>query len=319
MLVISWAAQHGRSASLAAELGGRDVYLMKGILNRRTAVFRYLRATYLSHREIRKTRPGAVILMLPPFPALVVLLCLARIYGFELYLDCHSGVFNDPKWEWARRPTLALAKLSCGVIVTNRELEAEIRERGFQVLVIDDPPLRSLPARPRDSEFGTVLFPCSYSSDEPVDQVQDAARKSPSLRFILTGDAPPGVVKQAPRNVFFTGWLTAEQYSESLINAQVVLALTIRPLTMQRAGYEAMAYGKALVTAESTVLQSYFQDAAVYVNPMSGESIREGILKAVRNAQHYEREILRLYEKKCEIFERQIDPLRRRLAQSTRV
>ncbi len=83
----------------------------------------------------------------------------------------------------------------------------------------------------------------------------------------------------------FTGYLTNSDYDAELANCDVVMALTTRDHTMQRAGYEAIAAAKPQVTADFKVLRDFHADAAIYVDPHSHADIaRGGVREALSNS-----------------------------------
>jgi glycosyltransferase involved in cell wall biosynthesis len=52
---------------------------------------------------------------------------------------------------------------------------------------------------------------------------------------------------------------------------------------MQRGGYEAMCWGRALLTSDTAVLREFFGDAASYTKP-DGASIAEALSAALASA-----------------------------------
>ena len=64
---------------------------------------------------------------------------------------------------------------------------------------------------------------------------------------------------------------------------------------MQQAGYEAMAYGRPLVTSDSTVLREYFGPAARYTGP-DADSIAEALSDAITRAPEFHASMVSLGE-----------------------
>jgi hypothetical protein len=80
-----------------------------------------------------------------------------------------------------------------------------------------------------------------------------------------------------------TGFVEKATFDRLLKEADVVLALTTREATMQRAGYEALYNRRPLVCSDRRVLVEAFRDAAVTV-PNEGPAIAAGVRRALREA-----------------------------------
>jgi glycosyltransferase involved in cell wall biosynthesis len=133
------------------------------------------------------------------------------------------------------------------------------------------------------SEHPVVLCPLSYANDEPVDSILEAATLLPDVVFVFTGNAPAWVIRIAPENITFSGYISNDEYWTLLQSSCGVLALTNRDLTMQRAGYEALLAGKPHVTSDFEVLRDFYGQAAIYTQP-SGEEIAKSLLEMIQNA-----------------------------------
>lgn len=94
----------------------------------------------------------------------------------------------------------------------------------------------------------------------------------------------------------FTGYLTNSDYDAELANCDVVMALTTRDHTMQRAGYEAIAAAKPQVTADFKVLRDFHADAAIYVDPHSHADIARGVREALSNSGAITARVRRRFE-----------------------
>lgn len=223
---------------------------------------RYLVSALQSRKIIGTLRPDqSALFMLPPAPlALIARLTRGRHHVRNVY-DLHTGFFYDPKWQWASSWTLRLLRGSTA-IVTNANLARICDHAGVSALVLHDV-LRRHEKHPNPSAF--IVCPVSYSNDEPIDRILEAAGNLPLSRWLLTGRAPDSVRAKAPENVTFSGFLSDSEYDEALARAALVVALTNRRDTMQRAGYEAIMRGVPVVTSDFVVLREFFEDSAVYV------------------------------------------------------
>ena len=262
-LFVSWVKHHGRSQDLARALGADPVFVAVGTLrNRRTAPLRHAWQALVTLALLLRRRPEVLLVMAPPAPLVLLALAWGRLTRCRVVVDCHSGAVLG-------RPLSArLAAHADLVLVTLPQLA-----QGFPAAVpVHDPPV-SIPGAPRHEE---VVFPASWLPDEPLSEVFAAAAARPGIRFAITG-TPRGEVTPPP-NVRLTGYLDRRDYLGLLAGAPVVLALTTREDTMQRAAYEAVGAGRPVVASDTAALRSYLGEAAVYAGDL-GRAVDEALAR----------------------------------------
>ncbi|OZD58430.1 hypothetical protein CH263_24535 [Rhodococcus sp. 06-1059B-a] len=263
---ISWINYHGRSQGLGDALGYKVEFVGS---HKNNAILRYVVSAARTIRILRRSRPAVVAIMMPPLPLLIAIRIVALHVPVVILADLHSGVFLDPKWRWALPLTLKLLRKIDIALVTNPELRQICESRDVDTKVVHDP----LPPgacrvglnhdEPHDN---LIVVPLSYANDEPIEEILAAAALTTNFNWTLTGTAPDEVRQNAPANVSFTGYLENEQYEHLLHSASVIVALTNRPHTMQRAAYEALAMATPLVTSNFAELRAYFGEAASYTS-----------------------------------------------------
>lgn len=313
LLFISWIDHHGRSDGLARWLGAAQWSWGGG-----TGPFmlRHLRLTAATWRLLRRVRPRAVIVMQPPFPALLTCWIALRPRGVKLIADMHTGAFLDPKWRWSLGPTVWLLRRGGAAIVTNEFLAAELRSRGVETVVVHDlvEYAPEIPLGGEDRHAGDlnefVLCPLAYASDEPLEALLSAARLTPNRNWVWTGRAPDSIMQDAPDNVRFTGFVPFGEYQKLMAAAAVVVAPTLAEHTMQRAGYEALNSGKALVTARTRVLCEYFGASALYA-AADGDSYAQQVELAISTRSSLERKMRELRDEKLRDQERSLRAIHR--------
>jgi glycosyltransferase involved in cell wall biosynthesis len=319
-LLVSWMGYHGRSATLAKELGAEAVFISAGRTGRiSTALARYILQSVRTLWILYQKRPKTVIVMAPPLPLVALAWVESKLTSSRLIIDAHTGVFNDPKWAWTLRAFMWFARRSTATVVTNRQLVDRLEQAGVNAISLHDPPLplplessRAVAASDEVAEK-SVIVPCSFSSDEPIDAIIAAAKELPDVSFYITGTVSRNVSTNSaniPTNVRFTGYLQKEAYEDLLRSVGMVLALTTRELTMQRAGYEALAYHKPLLTSNTRVLREYFTKGTMFTSPHP-ENIRAGVVECLDNRDSLANEMAILHQQKLTGWDSELDKVRK--------
>ena len=156
-------------------------------------------------------------------------------------------------------------------------------------------------------------MPFSYSPDEPLGPILAAAAARPGQRFLVTGRVPPGLDAAPPPNVTLTDFVSDADYERLLATAAVVCCLTVNDNTMQRGGYEALAWHKPLVTSDRTVLRDYFGDAAVYCRPDDATSIGEALDAALATPGSYAARMAERHAELSTSYEAELLPVKEAL------
>jgi len=213
-----------------------------------------------------------------------------RATGTLVVVDRHTTFLLNRKYRlspWLvtfkllNRITLRFADVT---IVTNDFLAQLVFEYGGRPYVLQDK-LPELEAAAEDTYpvaegVRTVLFPSSFAEDEPIGEILDGVARveDPPLHLYVTGRverAPRDMVRRAPPNVTFTGFLPDDEYLSLLQSVDVVLVLTTAEHTMLCGCYEAVSAGKVLVTSDKKVLRNYFRGAIFVDN--TAPSIAEAL------------------------------------------
>ena len=299
-MFISWIAFHGRSDGIADALGMAKVNISTGS---RFKPYGYFKAMIKTRTAIRSSNPTTVIVMVPPFFALLCVVLLSRGRKYRILADLHTGVFYDPKWQFALRPTLFLLRKH-SAIVTNSHLATVCTEAGVDTYVLHDfiddksdlldDSMSTIESRYEQlSAFEYALVPLAYEHDEPLLEILDAARSDPNILWVLTGRAPDYLRSQAPSNVLFPGFVENSTFEALLRNAGCVCALTTRGETMQRAAYEGLSYGKSIVVSSQNVLTDYYCDAVSYTDN-SAQGIYDSVRVALKHRLDYQEKSVNL-------------------------
>ncbi len=178
-----------------------------------------------------------------------------------------------------------LSKYAVATLVHNDSLLSLVDDWPGRVLVLDDPPAFNSPSsvgRTTCAAAFMILVISSYSWDEPVGIVFEAARQLPEITFHITGD-PRRLDKRSattkPGNVVLTGFLPRDDYFRELKDANTVMVLTTRDNTMLRGAWEALYAGQPLILSDQHTLRSYLERGVIFV-PNTTEGIVDGIRRA---------------------------------------
>jgi glycosyltransferase involved in cell wall biosynthesis len=274
---------HGpRSQVFAKELGIREIHFIN-VTSRRgawVAPFKYLLQAIRTFGLLSRKKPNLIFVQSPPGLAVLIVYLYCAMTGNHFIVDAHSAALQLPFWTKPRWFWSALARKALTTIVTNEHFEKMLRDWGARALVLRDIPT-TFPngeAYPMNGDFNVTVVN-TFSSDEPLEQVLEAAQELEGVRFYITGKisrGDPSILVRAPENVQFTDFLSTEKYYALMRTSHAVMCLTTRNHTMQRGACEALSMGKPIVTSQWPLLQEYFNKGTVHVDNTSS-GIRSGV------------------------------------------
>jgi glycosyltransferase involved in cell wall biosynthesis len=266
-----------------------------------------MRFLVLSARTILKLfidRPEIVIVQNPSMSLTAVTCLLKRFMCFSLVVDRHSNFKFDTMglrslkykaFHFLSKYTVRKTDLT---IITNKFLKELVGTWGGRGFVLPDklPRLSLAEKRPLAGE-NNIVFVCTYSADEPIDEVIKAAHLIDSSIVIhITGDywkLEKRHIAEAPGNVVFTGFLDEKDYQSLLYSCDVVMVLTTNDHTLVCGAYEAVSLGKPLILSNKEALLNYFNKGVVFTEN-TGESIANAICTAIDQAAALKDEIVKL-------------------------
>ena len=274
---------HGpRSQVFARELGIRELHFLH-VTSRRggwSALFKYPLLAIRTLGLLLRKRPRLVFVQNPPGLAVLFVAVYCALTRSQYIVDAHSAamllpVWTRPRWFWG-----GLARRAVVTIVTNEHFAEMIRSWGARALVIRDIPTKFPEGGTYSLNGGfNVTVVNTFSTDEPLEQVLEAAHNVENVHFYVTGRISrgnPKLVENAPKNVTFTDFLSTEQYYALLRGSHAVMCLTTRDNTMQRGACEALSLARPIITSNWSLLTEYFHQGTVHVDN-SPTGIREGV------------------------------------------
>lgn len=285
IVFISWAHVVPRSKGISEALKARDFYIE--YMKEWPIIFlpiRYFAQALRTLAILLVERPDVVVVMNPPI--ILPLLTFAYCYfnNARLVIDSHTGAFTGA---WRRFIALhrLLSKRAVVTVVTNDTLRREVEGWGARAIVLEDrlPEFKDI-AVTLDIAHPSVCMISSFSEDEPLTEVLEAAARVEECTFYITGKVPrkkAGLVNVKTKNVVFTDFLPAAEYLQLIQSVDVLLVLVTRDNTMLCGAYEAVAAEKPLVTSNWPTLKQYFCQGSLYVNNTPRE-IERAVRKALK-------------------------------------
>lgn len=306
---ISWMPHNWRSQVLAEAVCARNYFVHYFKFKRaRYAPAKYILQFFKTLSILSAEKPTAIIVATPPVFAAFAVYLYARIAKKPFMIDAHTGSFLDPKWRWSRGIHAFFSRRAISTIVTNDYLYKVVSGawRGKALVIpgtIPDPeelPPGKLSCISMSGKLN-VAVPCSFSGDEPIAEILEAAEGlEDQVTLYITGDsgsAAPNLVSRYESNVILTGFLSRKEYSALLHSVDAIMVLTKRDHTMQLGGYEAVAVAKPLITSDWDVLKKYFSQGTLYVDN-TPEDIRAK-LRLLLSRREYKRLVKEMKSLKC--------------------
>lgn len=172
-------------------------------------------------------------------------------------------------------------------IVTNQYLKELVESKGGRAHVLTDPIPESVapPQTRKHSGNFVIFFVCTFSEDEPFEEVIGAAELlDKSVEIQISGNYQKVGLgpSKLPQNVKLTGFVSNEDYDELIGKADGVIALTKAEWCLVCGGYEAVSVEKPLITSETSSLKLLYGDAAIYTRH-TPEDIADSIGTLISN------------------------------------
>ncbi len=300
---ITWEFQR-RSLELAEAFNAK---LCLVLYSRRNQVFKPFLLSLRTLKIIFVNRPRIVFVQ-NPSNILAAFVCLLRKFlRFKVIVDRHSNfIFSDSDARQYSRLSMFISnqlsnfslKNADLTIVTNRHIKDLVEKVGGKAFILQDklPCLKAGTTIPLKGK-NNIVFPCTFSPDEPIDEVIKAADYLDDETYIyVTGNSQgylAGSKIAIPRQIIFTGFLCEEEYQSLLYSCSLLLALTTRPHTLLCCAYEAVSLCKPFVLSDHPELKEYFYKGSVIVENR-GENIAKGIHKVISNYDFFSNEIAEL-------------------------
>jgi glycosyltransferase involved in cell wall biosynthesis len=234
-----------------------------------TIGFKYAVQSFRTLWLLLRERPRVVFVMTPPVVACYPVWLYCLVTGSTMVIDAHTGAFTDPRWERLRFLHAFVSRRAATTLVTNDYLKSIVDAWGAEATIVRDVPLVFAEPEPFPLAQGDVMtFICTFTRDEPIEIMIEAARAVPEVQFYMTGNharLDPALAARRPGNLTFTGFLPDANYVHLLRSSQAVICLTTADHTMQRGAYEAIYLERPVIVSDYEVLRGAFPRASVFV------------------------------------------------------
>lgn len=297
-LWLTW-ERHRRSETLARALGARYVPLVSGM----PRPLRYGLLTLKTIGLLLNERPRLVFAQNPSIVLAALLCVLRRSLGYFLVVDRHSNLELESrqsasvKWRIFHVLSRFTNRKADLTIVTNDFLKRVIEDDGGRGFVLQDKlPEAGAPSARADLPHPCGAFICTYSPDEPIDEVLLAIRELVAPVHIFVTGKPRMTARQRQMlrdiqdRVTLTGFLPDDRYWALVGEVDFAIILTTQEHTLVCGAYEAVSLGKPVILSDTDTIRAYFRQGAVYCLPTAA-SIASAINEMINSLTHLHRDV----------------------------
>jgi len=272
---------YSRRAQLLSKKLGLQLHLVHALKRRYyLAPLRYVLQAVRTWRLLWAERPRLVFVQSPPIFAALIVYLYSRLTKTPYVIDAHTGALLAPWWRWSLPLHALLSRRALTTIVTNQHLHQVVAGWYAPSLIVADIPVVFPQSQQMalDGSFRLAVIN-TFSPDEPLETVLEAAASLSDVQFYITGDpirARRSVLDRRPPNARFTGFLPDPDYFGLLQSVDGILVLTTDDHTMQRGACEAVSLGVPIITSNWPLLRDYFHKGTIHVNN-TPDDIRQGV------------------------------------------
>jgi glycosyltransferase involved in cell wall biosynthesis len=232
---------------------------------------------------------------------------LKKIIGYPLIVDRHSNFMlgQENKNEFRYKLFYIISNFTLKhaniTIVTNTQIAERVSQAGGYSSILPDPIPELAKYQTVDIyshlENFSILFPCSWSKDEPIQDVVDACNLfGGKVTVYITGRPKQNFthsLSSIPSNFIKTGFLSDEEYFSLMAKCHIVMPLTKYPEILVCGGYEGVSLEKPLILSDTVTLREYFNKGTEYTN-CTPKNIYDATTKIRQNYGMYKNEIIEL-------------------------
>jgi glycosyltransferase involved in cell wall biosynthesis len=317
IIFLDWRPNNRRAQSIAKDIGA-TLYLAPNILRKKVyAPIRYFYLLFWTITVLIKSRPRVVFVSTPPTFGPIIVFTYAKLFNCAYVVDAsHTATMaywrKVPFGFWFNKFVM---NQSLATLVHNECIKELTDKQGIDSIVLETKiPELQVTNEQRIADDFTVLTPCSFDADEPIDEIFNAAELMPDINFSVTGSYArlhKEQVDRCPANLTLTGFLSERDYDLLLNSVNVVLVLTtddypVRP----RGASEAIAAEKPLIVSLNQATEKHLGKGTILISN-TAEEIIQSILKIRNQYEHYKTEIKQLKDERMSQYKLEIRELNR--------
>ena len=321
-IMIVWRPQSRRAKSLSEDIEAELFLAPNNLRNKYCAPLRYLYLSFWTLLTLLRKRPCLVIATSPPSICPIVIFLYTRVAKNTNYIiDMHHAALVGywkrlPFGFWLNKLVMDKAMFS----IMHNECIKSIGDENHITSVVLETKIPKINRKQSQETCGynefSILVPCSFDSDEPIEEIYKAAEVMNDVNFYLTGNhlrLKSNINREKPLNVMMTGYLTDEDYDLILNRVKAVLAFTTNDYPVRpRAASEAIAAAKPLIASYNDATKKDLHKGTVLIDN-TYECIVNAIQDIAENYNKYCSEIKELkrereaqYEKEMERFKEMV-------------
>lgn len=317
-IAIFWGPTNLQAEAHAARLDApiHYVHVLGSRSGAAAAAVRYVVQSLKTWWLLARTRPQAVYVVISPVFAALAVYAYSALTRTRLVIDVHNHAIYGDRWRWSLPLVRYLARRATTSIVDQTVNEELFQSWNAPVLVLERPPFppttietATLPGPDASAPSITVIN--RFDDDEPIEPVLGAAALCPDVDFFITGDpaaGDPDMIRSAPANVTFTGFLNGSDYWERLSTSTGIMALTTADYSLLAAAIEVMVVERPALLSRKRALTHYFTKGSVFVDH-TAESIARGVSDVLENQDRLCQEMRELRNEKRKRWESVADEL----------
>jgi glycosyltransferase involved in cell wall biosynthesis len=320
-IYVAWVNYQRRAESMQSYFGYDLFYVSSQHRSPFYKFISYFVRAKMTMQIVLREKPDVVWLQLPPtfLMHLLILLRFVIRRKIKIVADCHNAALRPP-WNsvplWAR--FLNRANL---ILVHNDNVVGTAQSLGLndtRLCVLGDcvPILPPEEDKAQRQQRPTIVMPCSFHADEPIEAVIEAARELESATFVITGDhlriRNRALVERVTENVRFPGFLPLPEFDRLLLRASAVLCLTTQDDIQLSAVSEAIGAGKPMIISDTSLLRNLFGAAGIFVDN-DVASILQGCRTALERNGEYAAATQTMRARRMQRWLGEAEPVRARL------
>jgi glycosyltransferase involved in cell wall biosynthesis len=295
---LAWERQR-RSETLARCVGAEYIPLTSGF----SRPWKYCVLVMRTIAILLARRPEVLFVQNPSVVLAALVCAIQPVFRYRVVMDRHSNLkmhtraSRSIKWRMFHALSRYSNRKAHLTIVTNHEIERVVVADGGRVAILQDP-LPDMTTRhvwKRETDDLLVFVVCTFSDDEPIEEVASALRhvRVPA-RLLISGKPKPSrelltLIDEFKPRVALTGFLADAEYKALMHACDFVIVLTMAEGTLVCGAYEALECGKPLVLSDTRALREYFARGAAYCQP-TAEHIARAIDEVASNLAKYKDE-----------------------------